>query len=131
MKPVWEDESVDIIERIDAWEDTSPSELSPDEWRYVAVDLLRDAHDVIEKLREDSGRGMKLPKPEKCNGEWRYTIDDKTYIVICKTTWYNNPVFTPSNRWTIEMFSTVYACTCLPTRRACIDAIPRLLRALP
>jgi len=52
MKNPWEDESLDIIERIHAWEETSPSELSKEEWRYVAVDLLRDAHDVIAALRD-------------------------------------------------------------------------------
>ena len=74
---------------------------------------------------------MKLPKPEKGLDGWTYTFNDKTYIVIYKTTCYGGAKIKPADRWSIEVLGEVYICTCLPTRRACIDAIPRLLRALP
>jgi hypothetical protein len=74
---------------------------------------------------------IKIPKPEKDGDFWTYLIGDKTRIIIYKTTCYGGRKIKPADRWSIEVYGDVYISACLPTRRACIDAIPRLLRALP
>lgn len=49
---VWEDENLDILERICAWEDGDTNrELTGMDWYRVAVDLMRDAFHVIEDER--------------------------------------------------------------------------------
>lgn len=49
----WEDSSIDILERIHAWQDADTTgQLTGRDWYRVAVDLLCDAHDVIESERK-------------------------------------------------------------------------------
>lgn len=76
---------------------------------------------------------MKLPEPTKyTNGALQYQIADRISATIEKTQVIGGGAAPHSERWTLDLFAPrFYCCATLPTRKACIAAIPRLLRAMP
>lgn len=74
---------------------------------------------------------MKLPEPIKDGGDLAYQIAPEISVIVYKTggTFGGHPP--RAQQWTVEVHGPAYVCQCLPTRRACVEAIPRLLRAMP
>ena len=74
---------------------------------------------------------MKPPEPFRDGGDLVWQITPEVSAIVYKTVGGYGGSVPRAQRWTVEVRGPVYICQCLPTRKACIDAIPRLLRAMP
>ena len=74
---------------------------------------------------------MNLPEPFRDGGDLVWQIAPEISAIVSKTSGSFGGRPPRAQRWTVEVHGPVYICQCLPTRKACIDAIPRLLRAMP